>query len=221
MSMSAPARYSVVMKPSLNFAAALMRSTSAAGIGSPVFTWRAKRLNTSGVEHPVLEQLARELDEIARHARAGQRRIGHVGAQTMHRVTELVEQRRRIVPGDEHRRPGRALDEVGVVGHDRQHLSVELLLIAIIVHPGAGLLAGARVRIEVPQAHRADPSTCASPCTPSCPAGTRARRSTGVNARSNSSPATQNMPSRSLSSCRYWRTSSASRLYRAVRTFSA
>jgi len=48
--MMAAARYSTVVKPWLNFPASSIFCTSACGMGWPVFTSRAKRLSTSGVE---------------------------------------------------------------------------------------------------------------------------------------------------------------------------
>ena len=47
---------------------------------------------------PVLVHLARELHIVARHGSTGERRIGHIGIETVQRVAEFVEQRRGIIP---------------------------------------------------------------------------------------------------------------------------
>ena len=57
-----------------------------------------------------------------------------------------------VVPGDQHRLARRRLHEVGVVGDDGGRLAVQLLLRAIVIHPGAGVLARPRIGIEVPEA---------------------------------------------------------------------
>ena len=46
---------------------------------------------------PMLIELRRQLDEIARHRSAGEQRIGHVRQQAVQRVAEFVEQRARVV----------------------------------------------------------------------------------------------------------------------------
>ena len=51
-------------------------------------------------QQPVLVQLRRELDEVARRAR--QARVAHVLQQAVQRVAELVEQRLGIVQRDQH-----------------------------------------------------------------------------------------------------------------------
>ncbi len=101
---------------------------------------------------PVLVQLRGELDEVLGLARAGQGRIGDVGVQPVQGVAELVEHGHRVVPGDQHRLARRRLHEVGVVGDDDRHRAIQLLLRAVVAHPGAGVLALAGVGIEVPVA---------------------------------------------------------------------
>ena len=66
-------------------------------------------------------------------------------------MAELVKHGGRVVPRDQHRFSRFAFHEVGVVGHDRHDLGPELFLRAVLVHPGAGALAGACVGIEVEQ----------------------------------------------------------------------
>ncbi len=63
-----------------------------------------------------------------------------------------MEQRHRVVPGDQHRLARPALHEVGVVGDDREGLAPQPLLGAVLAHPGARLLALAGVGVEVPEA---------------------------------------------------------------------
>ena len=71
----------------------------------------------------------------------------------MQRVPELVEERPRVVPADEDGLAGFALHEVGVVGNDHRHVVVEVPLAPVLVHPRAGSLSGASVRVEVPEAN--------------------------------------------------------------------
>ena len=99
-STSAEAVYSTVAKPWLKRRAARTLSSSASGIGSPVSAWTANLRSTSGCFEPVLVELARELDEIARHVGAGDQRIGDVGEEAVEGVAELVEQRARVVEAE-------------------------------------------------------------------------------------------------------------------------
>src|SRR5262249_48478847 len=62
----------------------------------------------------------------------------------------FMEQSGGVDPADQNRLIRFALDEVGVVGNDGVHI-FESLLRTVFVHPGAGLLSGARIRIEVPE----------------------------------------------------------------------
>ena len=71
-------------------------------------------------QHPVLVDLRRELDEVARRRR--QPRIRDVLQQAMQRVAELVEQRLRIVERDQHRLAGAPFTKLllfDVIGGDR------------------------------------------------------------------------------------------------------
>ena len=116
------------------------------------------RVDREAVEHlgggqPVLEQLRGELHVVAGHAGAGERGIRHVGAEAVQRVTELVEQRRRVVPADQYGLAGWWLHEVAVVGDEGQHPAVELLLGPLVAHPRARPLAGAGEGVEVPEAN--------------------------------------------------------------------
>ena len=65
-------------------------------------------------------------------------------------MAELVKHGGRVVPRDQHGFARFAFHEVRVVGYDRHDLGPELFLRAVLVHPGTGALACARVGIEVP-----------------------------------------------------------------------
>ncbi len=68
---------------------------------------------------PVLEKLRRQFDEIARHRRARNRRIGHVREQPVQPVAELMKQRARIVERQQRRFAVAALGEIHDVDDDR------------------------------------------------------------------------------------------------------
>ena len=70
----------------------------------------------------------------------------------MQRVTEFVEHRRRVVPGNQHRLARFAFHEVRVVGNDGGDFAIEALLGAIGIHPRARTFALTGKRIEVPEA---------------------------------------------------------------------
>ena len=71
-----------------------------------------------GIGRPVLVELRRELDEIARDVGALQSRISLRREHAVKRVTELVEHRRHVVEADQRWLPGRGLGEVlDVVDH--------------------------------------------------------------------------------------------------------
>ena len=106
-----------------------------------------------GGGEPVFQQLRGELHVVAGHGGAGERRIVHVRRKPVQRMAEFVEQRLGIVPAHQQRLAGRALHEVRVVGNDGSDGAVELRLRTVGIHPGAGVLADARIRVEVPQAH--------------------------------------------------------------------
>ena len=138
---------------------ALVERRGALDLGHQLARHRLPGLDVEGeaVEHfrrrqPVLEQLRRELDVVARHAGAGERRVGHARRQPVESVAELVEEGLGVGPADQDRLAGPALHEVRVVRDDRLDLALEAFLAAVGVHPGAGALAGPGVRVEVPEA---------------------------------------------------------------------
>ena len=71
------------------------------------------------LERPMLIELRRELDEIARHARAGEQRILHVREHAVQRVSEFMEHRRHVDEADQRRLSGGRLREVCDVEDDR------------------------------------------------------------------------------------------------------
>ena len=87
----------------------------------------------------MLEDLRRELDEIAAHRGAGLRGIAHPAQQRVQPVAEFVKQGLGVVEAEQSRL---ALGEIVVVDDDRRHRAVEVLLIAVAARPGAGMLAG-------------------------------------------------------------------------------
>ncbi len=91
---------------------------------------------------PVLEELRGELDEIARHARPGDQRIGDVGEEAVQRVAELVEEGARVVEAEERRIARAGFGKIHHVHDDRPDVAVELLLAAKTAHPGAAPLRG-------------------------------------------------------------------------------
>jgi hypothetical protein len=106
-----------------------------------------------GRGEPAFEELGGELHVVAGDRGAGQRRVADARVEAVQRVAELVEERVRVVPRDQDRLPRLPLHEVRVVGDDGRDVAVEALLVAVGVHPGAGLLARTRVGVEIPQAH--------------------------------------------------------------------
>ena len=112
MSSSAAARYSVVAKPWLNVLRLLdlvdqrLRHRLA---GLVVLGVVGEHLR---VERPVLVELRRELDEVARRVGAGERRILHVREHAVQRVAELVEHRGHVVEAEQRRLAGGRLGEV-------------------------------------------------------------------------------------------------------------
>ena len=100
---------------------------------------------------PVLEDLRRQLDEVAQHAGARQALVGDVREQAVQAVAELVEERARVVEAEQRRRARCGLREVVVVDDDRQHRvasrAVALLafrLPAVRAHPRTAALARPR-----------------------------------------------------------------------------
>ena len=67
-------------------------------------------------------------------------------------MSKLVKHRRRVVPRDQHRFAGLALNKVGVIRNDCRHLAVHAKLTAIGVHPRTRTLAVSGIRIEIPKA---------------------------------------------------------------------
>ncbi len=90
---------------------------------------------------PVLEDLRGKFDKVAAHRGARLRWIAHPRQQPVQPVAELVEEGPRVVEAQQGRV---ALRKIVVVDDDRQHLVVEVLLLAVAAHPGAGALAGPR-----------------------------------------------------------------------------
>ena len=101
---------------------------------------------------PVLVELRRQFDEIARHRRAGKQRIGHVRQQPVQGVTEFVEQRAGVVERQQRRLTRRRLGEIADVEDDRTDVAAEFFLVAQRGHPGAGVLGAAREIIADEQA---------------------------------------------------------------------
>ena len=93
--------------------------TSSCGIGCPVLIVDRVVRQDLRIERPVLIELRRELDEVARHVGARQRRIGLRRKHAVKRMAELVEHRRHVVPADQRRLAGRRLGEVLDVEDDR------------------------------------------------------------------------------------------------------
>ena len=146
-SSSAAARYSLVAKPSLNVSTARIRVHDA-GVD------RLAGLVVLGVvlqhlwpEHPHLVDLARELDEVAVHVRAGELRVGHPREQPVQGVAELVEERRHLVEGQQRRLAGGGLGHVEVVDDDDRMLQ-QVVLRDQRVHPGPAALGVAGVQVE-------------------------------------------------------------------------
>ena len=92
---------------------------------------------------PVLVKLRGQFDEVAGHRGAGEQRIGHVGQQAVQRMAEFVEQRARVVEGEQRRLAGGGLGEVADIDDDRADIAGELFLVAQRGHPGARMLGGA------------------------------------------------------------------------------
>ena len=107
-----------------------------------------------GRGQPVFEQLRGEFHVVAYHAGTREGGVRNVARQPMQGVAELVKQRGGVGPGNEYGLAGLALHEVRVVRHDGRHgLTVHALLVAVGIHPGPRVFAGAGVRVEVPEAH--------------------------------------------------------------------
>jgi hypothetical protein len=95
-----------------------------------------------GLLQPMLVELGRELHEVARDRGAGDHRVGDVRQEAVQRVPELVEERPRIVEGEERRAAIRALGEVHDVDDDRPDIVVEPALAAEGAHPRPRPLGG-------------------------------------------------------------------------------
>ncbi len=92
---------------------------------------------------PVLVKLRGQFDEVARHRGAGEQRIGHIGQEAVQRMAEFVEQRARVVEGEQRRLAGGGLGEIADIDDDRVDIAGELFLVAQRGHPGARVLGGA------------------------------------------------------------------------------
>ena len=93
-----------------------------------------------GLAQPVLEQLRRQLHEVAQHLGAGQPVVGDVGQQAVQAMAELVEQRARIVEGQQRGLPRRRLGKVVVVDDDGPVHPAVARLVGEVAHPGARAL---------------------------------------------------------------------------------
>ena len=105
---------------------------------------------------PVLEQLRRQLDEVAQHVRARHALVSDVGQQAVQTVAEFVEQRACIIKTQQRRLTRRAAREVVVVDDDGQRARVARLL-AKRTHPRATALARAREVVVQEHTHHGTP----------------------------------------------------------------
>ena len=74
---------------------------------------------------PVLVELRGQFDEVARHRGAGEQRIRHVGQHPVQSVAELVEQRARVIEGEQRRLPRRRFGEIADVENDRTDVAAK------------------------------------------------------------------------------------------------
>ena len=110
------------------------------GDGLPGRMMQRVPLQDRRLEGPVLEQLRRQLDEVAQHLRAGQALVGDLRKQAVQPVPELVEQSAHVVGRQQRRLARGSFGEVVVVDDDRQRLAVRARLPAIGAHPRAATL---------------------------------------------------------------------------------
>ena len=90
-----------------------------------------------GLLQPMLVKLRGELDEVATDAGARQHWVGDIAEHAVKAVAELVEERSRVVEGQQARLARRRLGEVHDVDDDGPDHAVELFLVAEAGHPGA------------------------------------------------------------------------------------
>ena len=93
---------------------------------------------------PMLVELRRQFDEIGIDAGARDHRIGHVRQDAVQRVAEFVEQRARVVEGQQRGFAVGALGEIHHVDDQRADIAAQLFLLAQRGHPGAAMLGGPR-----------------------------------------------------------------------------
>ena len=105
------------------------------------------------IGRPVLVELRRELDEVARRVGARQRRVLLVGEHAVQRVAELVEHGDHVVERQQRRLAGGRLGEVGDVV-DHRLGAEQLRLVDEVVHPGAAALVVALEVVAVEQRQR-------------------------------------------------------------------
>lgn len=95
---------------------------------------------------PHFVDLQGKLDEVARHAGAGEIRVFDVGEHAVQRMPELMEHGGHFVPGQQRGLAGRRFGDVEVIGHHRLE-SGQLGLRHIGVHPCATALGLARIHV--------------------------------------------------------------------------
>jgi hypothetical protein len=104
------------------------------------------------IERPVLEELRRQLDEVAQHARARQPLVGDLRQEPVQPVAEFVEQRAHVVGRQQRRLAGGRLGEIVVV-HDDRLLAERARLVAVGRHPRAAALGRPHEVVGQEQAH--------------------------------------------------------------------
>ena len=107
MSTSAQAVYSTVSKPWLKRCASFSLRDQLVGDALAGRVMQRVPLQHLGLERPVLEDLRRQLDEVAQHLGAGQPLVGDLRQQPVQAVAELVEQRAHVVGRQQRRLAGR------------------------------------------------------------------------------------------------------------------
>ena len=131
-----------------------------------------ERVQHLGRRQPVLEQLRRELDVVARHARAGRasgrsRSSSGRAARGRTRGTACVASSQLISTGS----PGLPFTKLELLETIVVTSPLEPLLVAVGVHPRAGALARPRVRDRSTRGRRACRSPCPSPPRRARPGG--------------------------------------------------
>ncbi len=140
----AEAQYSTVAKPWLKLRAALDALQQGGRHRLVGHGMTGEALQHLGAHQPVLVDLAGELDEVARHAGARDRRVGHVRQHRVQRVAELVEQRAGVVHRQQVGLARPALGEIHDVEDDGPDVLVHALLAAETCVPGPAALGRPR-----------------------------------------------------------------------------